>query len=208
MIYMGQIIDISGKTYGCLVVIKLHNKRGGRCETLWECRCNCGTKVLLGKTALGSTKSCGCLKRTQGGHTRKHKLWKRWQSMLERCGSHNNPKYRLYGKRGIAVCERWKHFPNFVEDLDGTFFPNATLERLDGNKGYEPDNCRWATYVEQNNNKRTNRSLSFAGHTMTIAQWARRIGASYVALQARLRCGWPVERALSEPFRKFPRHKK
>jgi hypothetical protein len=202
---MSRFIDISGKVYGRLVVLRLHNERGKHDETLWICQCQCGNTTVLGKTALGHTKSCGCFKKTQGGHSRKHRLWKRWQTMIARCHDDKDPKFYLYGARGITVCDRWKHFPNFIEDLNATFFPGATIDRRDGDKGYSPDNCRWATSLEQNNNKRTNRLLTFDGITMTMSQWARSIGAPYVALRARIGSGWSVERALSEPFRKFPR---
>jgi hypothetical protein len=204
---MAKIIDISGERYGRLVVSSLFPERGKFGETQWACRCDCGTEIIATKNMLISdkTKSCGCLHKTQGGHTRTHRLWKRWCVIKERCRNPNNKKFRLYGAVGITLCERWEHFPNFIADLDDTYFEGATLDRKDGTKGYSPDNCRWATPLIQNNNKKTNRVLTYKERSMTMAQWAREIGAPYVALRARFKLGWSVERALSEPFRKFPR---
>ena len=113
-----------------------------------------------------------------------------------------NPKnigYHRYGGRGIRVCERWLKYENFKADM-GEPPEGMTLERIDNNGPYSPENCRWATRTEQNNNTRSNRMLTFRGKTQTIMQWAREIGVSFQVLWYRIARGWSVDRALTTPL--------
>ncbi len=131
-----------------------------------------------------------------------------WAGMKARCLNPKNPKYRLYGGRGIGICPEWLKFPAFLRDVGLRPSPNHSIDRIDNNGHYEPGNVRWATLQEQNNNHRANRRLTFQGRTMTVREWAREHGLNYETLIARVgRLGWPIDRALMEPRRK-PNDKK
>ena len=129
------------------------------------------------------------------------RVWNAWRQMRRRCTEMAWFKY--YGSRGIKVCERWMDFANFLSDMgeppnDGQLW---TIDRIDGSKGYEPENCRWATMKEQCRNRRVvSRHLTFNCKTQTIIAWSEELGVSYAALRARLGNGWSVERTLSEPI--------
>ncbi len=125
---------------------------------------------------------------------------KAWGSMNRRCYAKTSHNYSLYGARGIRVCERWRHsFENFFADMGTRPDPSLSLERIDNNGDYTPENCKWATSIEQSNNRRSSVFLTFAGKTQTIAQWAREIGLTTSALWLRLnQYHWPLEKALTE----------
>jgi len=122
-----------------------------------------------------------------------------WLSMLARCSNPRAPDYPRYGGRGITVCERWKKFVNFYEDM-GTRPDERQLDRSDNNGNYEPGNCRWATREEQGRNKRNNRILIFRGESKPLVEWAEifRIKRSVVSLRLN-QLGWSIEKALTTP---------
>lgn len=126
------------------------------------------------------------------------KTYASWQAMRKRCNSTWHPAYHRYGGRGIAICERWNFFQNFLEDM-GERPEGMSLDRINPNKGYEPGNCRWATWKEQNNNKRNNRVIEFRGERKTLTEWAAEVGLMAATINQRLKRGWPVDRALTEP---------
>jgi hypothetical protein len=120
--------------------------------------------------------------------------------MLFRCQNPSAKGYENYGGRGISVCERWKDFTAFYEDMGDP--PSGTsIDRIDNNGNYEPSNCRWATVTEQARNRRTNKILSFRGKDKCIAEWAECLGLTVNAIRNRLRVGWSVEQTLSTPLR-------
>ncbi len=133
-----------------------------------------------------------------------------WNTMLQRCRNPHARGYKRYGAAGVTVCERWSFFVNFIEDMgrrpiDGQRY---TIERVDGAKGYEPGNCRWATYTEQARNQKSNRLLTFHGETMPMAAWAERLGIPSASILNRIdNLGWTVERALTTPNDFRPRKK-
>ena len=131
---------------------------------------------------------------TRGGV--RGRLYYIWHNMKRRCLDPQNHSYPYYGGRGITVCERWLKYENFKADV-GYPPEGMTLDRIDNDGPYSPENCRWATRTEQNNNTRSNRMVTFQDKTQTIAQWAREIGIRQSSLCVRLLRGWPLERALA-----------
>lgn len=126
-----------------------------------------------------------------------------WLQMRARCGNPNHANYARYGGRGIKVCQRWENsFEAFLEDMGPRPSSNHSLDRVNNNKGYGPDNCAWALPSEQANNRRTNSNLTFEGRTQTIAQWAAELGISQHTLRRRLEEGWSVAVALTTRARK------
>lgn len=143
----------------------------------------------------------------RGDHLRthglsKHPLYKRWQSMLQRCYYPKHVAFWRYGGAGISVCERWHSFPQFLEDM-GEAPSGMSLERIDNTKGYSPENCRWATRIEQGRNTTTNRLITFDGRTQCLKAWANEIGITVPSLRNRLD-RWPIESAMSKQI--FTRH--
>lgn len=124
-----------------------------------------------------------------------------WAAMLRRCTNANAADYPRYGGRGITVCDRWRFYENFLADM-GPCPAGLTLDRIDGTRGYEPGNCRWATYQEQNRNRRNNRLVTMNGKTRTLVEWCEIYGRNYDAVKQRInKLKWPADRALLTPIR-------
>ncbi len=132
--------------------------------------------------------------------------YRSWIGMISRCYNEKDTSYPNYGGRGITVCDEWRtSFSAFYSALGNTPRDGHrySIERIDNNKNYTPDNCRWATYTEQANNKRTNVNLTYIGRTQTLAQWADELGLDRRTVWGRLNKNWSVERALATPARKM-----
>jgi len=194
-----------GARFSRLVVIGEAFKRDGRYRV--ACRCDCGAELVVRCLSLvnKNTSSCGCLQREAvASLNRRHGMSKTptyvsYLNMVNRCTDPANKKFPDYGGRGIAVCSSWlKSFDNFLADM-GERPTNSTLERIETNGDYEPGNCRWASWKDQQNNKRSNRLLEHAGETMTLQQWADRTGISRGVIFHRLQRGWSIERTLTTP---------
>lgn len=132
------------------------------------------------------------------GKSRETPTFISWKNMIARCTSPKDKCYKIYGGRGIWICERWKTFRNFYEDM-GQRPAGKSLDRIDVNDGYYEKNCRWATTYEQANNARTNHKISFHGTTMNMRQWERELGLTDRAIKDRLALGWSIERAMTTP---------
>lgn len=122
-----------------------------------------------------------------------------WDGMLQRCTNQRDPRYKDYGGRGITVCERWLKFENFLADM-GERPAETSIDRVDNSGNYTPDNCRWATRVQQQNNMRRNHLVTFEGETHTVAEWVRIKAIKHATLWARLKRGWSIRRALETPI--------
>lgn len=121
-----------------------------------------------------------------------------WANMKSRCFNPNNIRFHRYGERGITVCDRWMSFESFYADM-GDCPPGMTLDRIDNDGNYEPGNCRWATVREQSQKTSRIRFLTFNGETLSLAEWARRLGIRANTLTMRLNTyGWPLEKALTK----------
>lgn len=125
-----------------------------------------------------------------------HSLYNIWNGIRQRCLNPRSAAYRLYGARGITVCERWLVFANFFADMAPRPY-KASIDRIDNNGNYEPGNCRWATHKVQANNCRSNVLIEINGETKTKAQWAEGTGLKYGTFHMRLNNGWTPEEAVS-----------
>lgn len=188
--------------YGKLIVIgdAPRNKHGQR---VLQCRCECGKEVAVVEQSLkcGNTKSCGCHRVFIGstnnlkhGATRS-RAYLSWWNMKSRCERPNSKYFSDYGGRGIKVCDRWQKFENFLADM-GQPPEGQTLERIDNNIGYSPENVRWADRQQQANNRRSNRLIEHGGRTLTLQQWAKETGIKRATIAYRIDHGWSPEMAL------------
>jgi hypothetical protein len=170
-----KIKNLTGKRIGKLTVIAFAGIKN-RFAT-WKCICECGDEKIMRGSALSGkyAQSCGnCHKRTHRmSHGPEHNSWIR---MKTRCNNPNSDQYPNYGGRGIKICNRWLKFENFFKDMGPRPSLKHSLDRIDSNGNYEPKNCRWATQQEQSNNKRNNNRIKIGDQTLTVAQWARKLG--------------------------------
>lgn len=126
------------------------------------------------------------------------RLYRIWKAMRSRCNNQNTAAFPNYGGRGISVCDEWDSFVKFREwALQNGYTDELSIDRKDNDKGYSPENCRWATRKEQNNNQRSNRLIEFRGELKTLTEWASIMGLSFSCVDDRLRRGWSVEKALT-----------
>jgi hypothetical protein len=175
-------------------------------NALWLCRCDCGVEKPVRQLSLrqGMSRSCGCLTResssrrfTTHGLSRSHEYGV-WRAMLRRCSLTHDPGYADYGGRGIAVCERWQSFANFIADMGSRPSNGHSIERRDNGGNYEPMNCYWATADQQTRNTRRNLVITAFGRTKILMDWARDVGIPYGTLRSRIRKNWPPEIALTK----------
>lgn len=191
--------DLTGKRFGSLTALD----EAGRDHTrsiLWRCVCDCGGEraVTAGQLNAGEVVSCGCVNRARTHGQTGTPLYIRWKAMIQRTTNPKSTHYANYGGRGITVCPAWRKFEAFARDMGPTFSAELTLERIDVDGPYSPENCVWATKEQQSRNRRNNKQVTFRGRTMVAADWAEYLGLSRKGLYQRLAANWPVERALTE----------
>lgn len=203
--------DLTGQKFGRLLVIKrLENNKYGR--AMWLCLCDCGKSHIVegGHLLNGTIKSCGCynIDRTKETHTKhgksESKIYNVLHSMRQRCHNSKNRGYKNYGARGITVCDEWLDkedgFMNFYNWAMSNGYDETapkgkcTLDRIDVNGNYSPENCRWITMKEQNRNKRNTTYLTCNEETHTLYEWSEIMGANPKSLYTRLRLGWTDEK--------------
>ena len=189
--YSGQKIDMVGKRYGMLTVINEIPERNKNNHIMYWCKCDCGNfKAILGVSIRqGLTKSCGCLHRNK---ITKHGMgstpeYKAWLSMKSRCDNPKNPRYKDWGGRGIAYCREWSDFANFIKDMGLKPEPSASIERIDNDRGYFKENCKWATKREQALNRRTTVKVLHEGREMYVHEFAKSIGLTESGARKRLK---------------------
>ena len=203
-------IDMIGKRFGRLVVIKYYDDiEPGRPR--WLCRCDCGNERVVRGISLrkGDTKSCGCITKERAkllseSHVThgksKTRLYRIWFNIKCRCYKPSSADYTRYGGRGIEVCDEWRdNFQSFYEwSMANGYSTNLTIDRIDNDGDYSPQNCRWVNAEVQNNNTRRNYYITHDGETLTLTQWAKKCGINKNTLYSRLtKYGWSVERALT-----------
>lgn len=200
--------DIAGKRFNQLTVIEYAYTKNNK--AFWLCRCDCGKEIYAPTCHLnsGHTKSCGCLKvettrqRATKHGLKKSRLYSIWLNMKNRCQNPNSKSFKYYGKRGIKVCEEWNDFENFYKwAVNNGYEKSLTLDRIDVNGNYQPNNCRWADVKTQANNKRNSRYIEAYGEKHTVAEWAEKMQIKPTTLYSRLKKGCtnaellrPVER--------------
>lgn len=175
----------------------------------WQATCDCGTVATVDGRSVRAGRSLGCIKchpalgarRTHG--QKRTRLYNIWSGMIRRCENRREPAYPNYGGRGIAVCEEWRS--SFVAFRDWAlahgYESHLTIDREDNNKGYEPSNCRWATYAEQTRNYCRNRPIEYRGRTILVCDLAIEVGLPQDILKNRIfRYGWPIDEAVATPI--------
>jgi hypothetical protein len=185
--------DITGQVFGRLTAVK-PSYINARRSVVWRCRCECGgeTEVPVNYLVRGNTRSCGCLAvEMKPTYRRKHgksqtDMYFAWKTMHRRCTDPKHPRWERYGGRGITVCDRWKSYENFLADM-GERPEGTSIDRIDLDGPYAPENCRWATPKEQARNKSNSRFVEWDGRRQTIAAWAEEQGIGESTLRARLR---------------------
>ncbi len=212
-------VDITGRRYGRLVAMERMTYKENN-SYVWKCKCDCGNEFLVPRSRLTTknTQSCGCMYRKVGGASVKtHKLHREFcilRQMIRRCTNPKSHAYASYGGRGIRVCKRWmQSFDNFISDMGPRPSRKHSIERVDNNGNYNPKNCRWALSLEQQQNTRYNKNITYEGRTMCIAAWARELGMNVRTLTARLRHKkWSVKAAFEnpifDPYKKGPRQER
>lgn len=214
-----RLNDLTGIQFGHLIVTERapsHVTPNGSIKTMWKCRCtNCGNEdaIVSSEHLLsGDTKSCGCLRSenskqmltTHNGSN--DRLYGVWCAMKRRCYDKNNIRYNHYGGRGICVCDDWNNSYEVFREwaLENGYDANAkrgecTIERVDVNGNYCPENCKWATMKVQANNTRFNRFITINGDTKTVSQWADTMNVSTRLIYTRLYKGWSDYDAVMTP---------
>lgn len=213
---MSNFIDLTGQKFGGLTVLSKANKKQGH-NIVWLCQCDCGNIKEVAGVHLrsGRIKSCGCLRGEEISEKNKThgksqtRLYGVWVKMKHRCNNSMATGYKNYGGRGIKVCEEWNDFEKFYNwAMNSGYDENAegrscTLDRIDVNGNYCPENCRWVDATVQANNCRSNRLIKAFGKEMTVAQWSKLTGIDDSTLRKRLDKGWNVEDSLTTPPRQY-----
>lgn len=207
---MPKFKNLKEHRFGMLLVLdRVASTPSGQSQ--WLCRCDCGIEKTVRGYLLtnGRQKSCGCNnpnkthnpRYIKHGHSRRNgkcnPTYGCWSAMIGRCFDPSKPEYARYGKIGIIVCDRWRTYQNFLDDMGPRPSPKHSIDRIRNTGGYEPGNCRWATTKEQGRNRTNNHQLTYNGITLTIAEWSEQCGVKRTTIHHRLKAGWPIEKVLT-----------
>lgn len=202
-----------GDVFGHLKVIeRAGSDKWG--SSVWQCLCDCGKTVVIrgGHLTAGKSTSCGCSRGREGAEKSRQKnirhgmkqtrLYRIWCAMKSRCLNQNNTKFEIYGGRGINVCDAWRgDFTAFYEwSMSHGYRDNLTIDRIDRDGNYCPENCRWVSQKVQQNNRSNNHIITANGQTKTISEWADKSGLSAKTIQTRLQRGWTEGLAATSPL--------
>lgn len=187
------IDNLLGMKFGRLTIVGRDFENEGRTRVICDCECGVRKSYVLSNLKRGTTKSCGCLQRellsqrtaTHRGWANNDPLYNVWHGIRKRCDCPTCHNYSGYGGRGIKYAEEWNDFANFRSwALSSGYEKGLSIDRIDVNGDYTPENCRWATNYEQQNNKRNNRLMTYRGETHTAKEWSRILGINYQTLYA------------------------
>lgn len=196
---MSKALELSGQKFHRLTVIErtINNSHG---KSQWLCRCDCGEELITSGSHLttGHTKSCGCIKNqdkiTHGlSETVEYGIW---CGITKRTTNKNEKRYKDYGGRGIVMCERWRNFENFIKDMGQRPSINHSIDRIDNDKGYSPENCKWSTRFEQARNTRNNHHITIDGVTKLVTDWFKVSPIHYSTYYKRKKRGFSDRDAL------------
>lgn len=192
-----RVLDITGKSFGRLTVIWFSHTKAK--QAYWKCKCSCGAHIVVRGNSLlmGNTKSCGCLNKDliTTHCMSKTRLYGIYRGIDQRCNNTNDRGYKYYGGRGIKCL--WSSFEEFYSDMYDSYLEhiekygekNTSIDRIDVNGNYSKENCRWATWEEQANNKRNNHVVYVGGNKLTVPEAARKYNINYSTIKTRLRAG-------------------
>lgn len=210
---MSKFVDLTGKRFGRLTVIeraKNHIQPSGQSRPMWLCKCDCGNDAIICSSHLkiGKTKSCGCYVREI--YSKIHKthgktntrLYRIWNGMKQRCCYVKDKRYENYGGRGIAVCDEWKNnFEKFYGwAIENGYSESLTIDRINNDGNYEPNNCRWISNKQQQSNRQNNRHITLNGETKTVTQWCEIFSIDIRIVYSRIKSGWGICKALKTPI--------
>lgn len=193
--------DLTGQRFGRLLAL-CRAENTPQQKARWRCACDCGNEHVVAAAELrkGNSTSCGCFQKEQASRRVKthglslHPGYAVWRSMLARCNVASHPAFKNYGGRGISVCPRWLEFGLFWADMGAAYAPGLELDRIDNDGGYSPDNCRWATRIENSRNRRDAVRVEHAGRKWPVADFAAHFGLKTTTIYYRLAHGWPSDK--------------
>lgn len=202
-----NFIDIEGQRFGRLTVLR-RGENTSRGLARWVCKCDCGNEILAsgGNLRFGHTTSCGCYKEeivktcsvTHG--MRRTRIYNIWTDIKSRCCNPNSNRHHVYFDRNIVMCDEWKNsFQSFYDwSIANGYTDELTIDRINNDEGYSPDNCRWVTNKENSRNKRNNRYITYKGKTQCLSAWCEELGLDYKKVHNKLVYqGFDVERVFT-----------
>ena len=204
---MPSFKDLTNKRVSRLLVIRRYPENNKFGQVQWECLCDCGNITIVGTSQLrpNRTTSCGCFQKEAARNASlTHGMsssaeYRTWNKIRERCYNERDKRYSDYGGRGITMCEEWRNsFEAFYRDMGPRPTPEHTIDRRENDKGYSKENCRWATWNEQQNNKRNNLHYEHKGEVKTLGTWCRELNLNYKLTYKRIyKYGWTFEEAIT-----------